>query len=222
MGQPGQPLHRRLYLVPVDPCKERFQFLPIGRRIPGTALLFRLLYQIFVLEERRTPHLLSADVGVQIGPHAGFGRIDLQPAEDGQSFQLPAILLPFLRGSVFVVGNDAAIQSRIADLSNAGGKGILHCLKSCPPVVGIRLGSGQCGDLQQGEVSVVGELLVSIIVIIAFDTAIHDRVGDGLDEVAVVVRASQPLRRQALCGHHDHIGQVPQILLPQFVSLWIR
>ena len=39
-----------------------------------------------------------------------------------------------------------------------------------------------------------------------------------LDEVAVIVRAAQPFRGQTVSGHHDHIGEVAQVVLAQCVS----
>ena len=117
-----------------------------------------------------------------------------------------------------VVGDDAAIQGGVADLSNTGSKGVLHYLKPGLPVVGVGLGCGQGWNFQQGQVGVVGELLMDIVIIVPLHTAVQDGIGNGLDEVAVIVRTAQPLRCQTVSGHHDHIGEVAQVVLAQCVS----
>ena len=62
---------------------------------------------------------------------------------------------------------------------------------------------------------------MDIIVIVPLHTAVEDGIGNGLDKVAVVVGAAQPLRRQTVSGHHDHICEMTKIVLTQFVTLWI-
>ena len=177
---------------------------------------------IFVLEERSALYLPSAQKFIQVGPHTGLGRIDLQPTIDGQGFQVLAAPLALLRVGVLVVGDDAAVQGGVADLSDACGKGVLHRLKTGLPVVGVGLGCGQGWNFQQGQVGVVGELLMDIVIIVPLHTAVQDGIGNGLDEVAVVVGAAQPLRCQTVCRHHDHIGEVAQVMLTQCVSLWVH
>ena len=63
---------------------------------------------------------------------------------------------------------------------------------------------------------------MDIVIIVPLHTAVQDGIGNGLDEVAVVVGAAQPLRCQTVSGHHDHISEVAQVVLAQFVSLWIH
>ena len=59
---------------------------------------------------------------------------------------------------------------------------------------------------------------MDIVIIVPLHTAVQDGIGNGLDEVAVVVRTAQPLRCQTVSGHHDHIGEVAQVVLAQCVS----
>ena len=94
-----------------------------------------------------------------------------------------------LRVGVVVVGDDAAVQGGVADLPDTGGKGVFHRLKPSLLVVGVELGCGEGGDLQQGQVGVVGELLVDIVVIVPLHTAVQDGIGNGFDKVAVIVCA---------------------------------
>ena len=63
---------------------------------------------------------------------------------------------------------------------------------------------------------------MDIVIIVPLHTAVQDGIGNGLDKVAVVVRTAQPLRRQTVSRHHDHIGEVAQVVLAQFVALWIH
>ena len=59
---------------------------------------------------------------------------------------------------------------------------------------------------------------MDIVIIVPLHTAVQNGIGNGLDEVAVVVSAAQPLRRQTVCRHHDHIGEMAQVMLAQCVS----
>ena len=190
----------------------------MGGLVPGAATLLRTLQQIFVLQEGSAFHLSSAQKFIQIGTNTGLSRVDLQSAVDGQGFQVPAAPLALLRVGVLVVGDDATVQGGVADLSNAGSKGVLHRLKTSMPVVGVGLGCGQGWNFQQGQVGIVGELLVDIVIIVPLHAAVQNGIGNGLDEVAVVVGAAQPLRCQTVSRHHNHIGEVAQVMLAQCVS----
>lgn len=53
---------------------------------------------------------------------------------------------------------------------------------------------------------------MDIVIIVPLHTAVQDGIGNGLDEVAVIVRTAQPLRCQTVCRHHDHIGEVAQVI----------
>lgn len=63
---------------------------------------------------------------------------------------------------------------------------------------------------------------MDIVIIVPLHTAVQDGIGNGLDKVAVIVRAPQPLRCQTVSGHHDHIGEVAQVMLTQCIALWIH
>ena len=63
---------------------------------------------------------------------------------------------------------------------------------------------------------------MDIIIIIPLHTSVQNGIGYGFDKVAVVVGTAQPLRCQTVCGHHDHIGEVAQVMLAQRVSLRIH
>ena len=63
---------------------------------------------------------------------------------------------------------------------------------------------------------------MDIVVIVPLHTSVQNGIGNGLDEVAVVVGAAQPLRCQTVCRHHDHIGEMAQVMLAQCVSLRIH
>ena len=63
---------------------------------------------------------------------------------------------------------------------------------------------------------------MDIVIIVPLHTAVQDGIGNGLDEVAVIVRTPQPLRCQTVCRHHDHIGEVAQVMLTQCVSPWVH
>ena len=63
---------------------------------------------------------------------------------------------------------------------------------------------------------------MDLVVIVPLHTAVQDGIGNGLDEVAVIVRTAQPLRCQTVCRHHDHIGEMTKIVLTQCVSLWVH
>ena len=56
-----------------------------------------------------------------------------------------------------------------------------------------------------------------LVFVIAFDTAIQDGIGNGLDLVTVVVSTAQALRRQRVGRHKDHIGQMAKIVFAQFI-----
>ena len=98
-------------------------------------------------------------------------------------------------------------------------------LKTGLPVVGTAdLGLGR-GDHQQRNVLCVGEgfvFLVAVEVVVAADAGIQDRIRYGLDHIAVVVSAAQPLRSQHIGIHHHHIRQVPEIVMPHLLSLFLR
>ena len=190
----------------------------MGGLIPGAAALLRTLGQILILEERCALYPPSAQKFIQVRTHTGLGRVNFQPAVDSQGLQVPAAPLSLLRVGVVIVGDDAAIQGGVADLSNTGSKGVLHYLKPGLPVVGVGLGCGQGWNFQQGQVGVVGELLMDIVIIVPLHTAVQDGIGNGLDEVAVIVRTAQPLRCQTVSGHHDHICEMTKIVLTQCVS----
>lgn len=63
---------------------------------------------------------------------------------------------------------------------------------------------------------------MDIVVIVSLHTSVQNGIGDGLDKVAVVVRSAQPLRRQTVSRHHNHIGEVAQVVLAQCVSLRVH
>ena len=196
----------------------------MGRLVPGTPGL-HLLYQRFIFEEVAALDGLMGQILIQIRADAALGRVDLQPGENGQCLRLLPAALPLLGVGVFVVGNDAAIQRGIADLTDAGGKGAANGLKACLPVVGTAdLGLGR-RDHQQRNVLCVGEgfvFLVAVEVVVAADAGIQDRIRYGLDHIAVVVSAAQPLRSQHIGIHHHHIRQVPEIVMPHLLSLFLR
>ena len=196
----------------------------MGRLVPGAPGL-RILYQRLIFEKGTALDGLVGQVLIQIGADAALSRVDLQPGEDGQCFRLLPAALPLLGVGVFVVGDNAAIQRGIADLTDAGGKGAANRFKACLPVVGIAdLWLGR-GDHQQRNVLCVGEgfvFLVAVEVVVAADAGIQNWIRYGLDHIAVVVSAAQPLRSQHIGIHHHHIRQVPEIVMPHLLSLFLR
>ena len=196
----------------------------MGRLVPGTPSLY-FFYQRFILEEIAALDGLMGQVLIQIRANAALGGVDLQPGEDGQCLRLFPAAFPLLGVGVFIIGNDAAIQCGIADLTDAGGEGAAGGFKAGLPVVGTAdLGLGR-RDHQQRNVLCVGEgfvFLVAVEVVVAADAGIQDRIRYGLDHIAVVVSAAQPLRSQHIGIHHHHIRQVPEIVMPHLLSLFLR
>ena len=219
-----QALHIRVYRVPIHPLEKRFYLGRMGRLVPSAPGL-RILCQRLIFEESTALDGLPGQILVQIGADAALGRVDLQPGEDGQCFRLLPAARPPLGVGVFVIGNDASVQRGIADLADAGGEGAANGLKACLPVVGTAdLGLGR-RDHQQRNVLCVGEgfvFLVAVEVVVAADAGIQDRIRYGLDHIAVVVSAAQPLRSQHIGIHHHHIRQVPEIVMPHLLSLFLR
>ena len=206
-----------LDLAPVRPSKKCVQFFLVGRLVPRSPCFLCLLRQIFVLEKGAALDSLCTNVFVKVRAHTAFGGVDLQTTENGQGLNFSAAALPFAGVGAVGVGDHAAIHSGIADLADAGGKGILHRAEPLPPVVGIRQWSGQGRNLQQRQIGVVGKLLMYLVFVIAFDTAIQDGIGNGLNLVTVVVSTAQALRRQRVGRHKDHIGQMAKIVFAQFI-----
>ena len=71
-------------------------------------------------------------------------------------------------------------------------------------------------DHQQRNVLCVGEgfvFLVAVEVVVAADAGIQDRIRYGLDHIAVVVSAAQPLRSKGTVTNHDNIRQMAEILV---------
>ena len=202
-----QALHIGVHLVPIHLFEKRLYLGRMGRLVPGAPGL-RLLCQRLIFEEGTALDGLVGQVLIQIGADAALSRVNLQPGEDGQCFRLLPAALPLLGVGVFVVGDNAAIQRGIADLTDAGGEGAANGLKPCLPVVGTAdLWLGR-GDHQQRNILCVGEgfvFLVAVEVVVAADAGIQDRIRYGLDHIAVVVSAAQPLRSQHIGIHHHHI-----------------
>ena len=215
--QIGQLLNVGLDLAPVRPSKKCVQFFLVGRLVPRSPCFLCLLRKIFVLEKGAALDSLCTNVFVKVRAHTAFGGVDLQTTENGQGLNFSAAALPFARVGAVGVGDHAAIHSGIADLADAGGKGILHRAEPLPPVVCIRQRRRQGWDLQQGQIGIVGKLLIYLVFIITLDTAVQDRIGNGLDLVAIVVRSAQTLRRQRVGRHKDHIGQMAKIVFAQFI-----
>ena len=196
----------------------------MGRLVPGTPGL-HFFYQRFIFEEVAALDGFMGQVLIQIRADAALGRINLQPGENGQCLRLLPAALPLISIGVFVVGNDAAVQRGVADLTDTGGEGTADRFKPSLPIVGIAdLWLGR-GDHQQRNVLCVGEgfvFLVAVEVVVAADAGIQNRIRYSLDHIAVVVGAAQPLRRQHIGIHHHHIRQVSEIVMPHLLSLFLR
>ena len=78
---------------------------------------------------------VSVNILVDAGLDAALRRVGLQVREDGECFRLLPIPLPLLLGAAFVMGDDAVVERRVADLPHARGKGVTHGGRSVVPVV---------------------------------------------------------------------------------------
>ena len=66
---------------------------------------------------------------------------------------MPALpSLAQLGGCFFIVGNDASVQSNVADLTDSCGECVFHRDKLGIPVVGILLRGYHGGDIQQRRI----------------------------------------------------------------------
>ena len=151
VGQIGQSFYVGVHLAPVHLVKERLELCGVGGLVPGPPG-GGVLRQIFVLQKGRPLHRPLAQKVLQVGPHAAFGRVDLQPGEDGQQLRLLPATLSLLLVGVLVVGDDAAIQRGIADLPHPGGEGVPYHLESGLPVMGGADPGLRRRDHQQGNI----------------------------------------------------------------------
>ncbi|SCI38392.1 Uncharacterised protein [uncultured Blautia sp.] len=90
----------------------------MGRLIPSPTCLLRFLHQIFILQEGCPFHPLLLQVLVQVWADSALSRINLQPSQNSQYLCLLLKTLAFLGIGIFIVGDDAAIQGGVADLSH--------------------------------------------------------------------------------------------------------
>ena len=217
-GQIGQPLQIGVHLVPVNFLKEGFDALLVGGLVPGSPGLFRFLHQVFILQEGRPFHPTLLQVLVQIRADPALGGVNFQPSQDGQHLRLLLKSLSLLCVGVFIVGDDAAIQGGVADLPHSRGKGTPHHFKPSLPVICIT-DQGFCrGDHQQWDIRLVGECVVCGVVrclIVPTNALVQNRVGDSLDHIPVIVRTAQAFRCQHGGVHHDKIGEMVEIVMPQ-------
>ena len=216
-GQVGQPLQIRVHLLPVDFLKEGFDALLVGLLIPGAPGILRFLHQILILQEGCPLHPPLLQVLIQIRTDPALGGVDLQPGQDGQHFRFLLKTFTFLCIGVLVVGNDAAVQSGVADLPNPGGEGAPHHFEPGLPVIRAADQGLRRGDHQQRDVCLIGECVICAVpgrLIVPADALIQDRVGDGLDYIPVIVRTAQTLCRQHGGVHHDKVGEMAEVIVP--------
>ena len=154
----------------------------------------------------------------QVGLDAAFDGVDFQPRKDFKHLGFLAQTLTKLVIGVFVIRDNTAVKGRVTHLPDAGGEGAADGLKPRQPVVRVpyhRLGRR---NLQKRNAVAVAIGIIVVISIITGDTCIQQRVGDGLDHVAVKIRTAQPFRDQRAGIHHDDIVQMRQIFLPQITD----
>ena len=174
-------------------------------------MLVRVSNDPLELQKAAANVLLVGKILCEIGLHAGFGRVDFQAGEDGQDLRLSAVALPVPIGRVLVIGQDAAPQGGVGDLSDPGGEGAFHSFKPGVPILGVSHQRFCRRDLEQGQIV----LIFQAAAVVAPNALVQNRIGVNVDGVAVVVRAAQPVRDQAAAVHHGDVVQVRQVFLPQ-------
>ena len=212
--QHGQALHIGSDLVPIRLLDKLFPLPRRGEFVPGPEIVAAVIQQIFVAQERAAPHGPVFQIGVDIRLHAALRGVNFQSGQYGQGLGFLPAALPLFRGTVFVIGDDAAIKGRVAKLPDSGGKGIAHGEKTVMPVVGVAERRFFGGNIEQRQIAGPFQLPRFIV---PPDALIQQRIGYRLDHVAVVVRAAETLRGQHFRVHHDHVGEMPQIEFPHVV-----
>lgn len=157
-----------------------------------------------------------SQVLIQIRADTALGRVDLQPGEDGQCFRLLPTAHPLLGVGVFVVGNDAAIQRGITNLSDTGGECAADGFKAGLPVISAsNLGLGR-GDHQQRQVVRPGKYAPRprrIMMDVSFHAFVQNGIADRLDHIAVIVGSAQTFRSELSVTNHNNIRQMAEILI---------
>ena len=77
-----------------------------------------------------------------------------------------------------------------------------------PRVSDHRLLGGNVKKRQVVEIVHPAEFIVSA------DAFVHQRIGNGFDHIAVIVRTAEPFRRQHRRIHHDNAVEVSDVVLP--------
>ena len=204
----GHPFQIGGHIFPFHGRKEILH--PLLQRLLIPFALLSLLQDVFIPQEQAGGCLVEAQIVPQVWLDAALGGIDLEPDQNGQQLRVYGILLlqiPFIR---FVIRDQPPAQRLVADLPDTGGERAFDRFHPSLPVVGIRIQRLCRRDLQNRQI------------VPGVDTVHQQRFRDGLHIVAVVVRATQPLRDQGARVDHHHIPKMGQIPFPQGADILQR
>lgn len=117
-GEIRQTLHIGIDLAPVGIVEKCFDLVAVLFLIPGPAVGLGILDKVAILQKQISLIATAVEICVQIRLNSAFGRVDLKASQDRQSFCLLPTVLPFFRIRVFIIGDDASIERRVADLAD--------------------------------------------------------------------------------------------------------